>query len=139
MNIDDMPAGREMDVLVAERVFGFAVDHEFDMPRVKQLRDKYDEFGVLPNYSTDIGAAWEVVDKIAEIIRSDVYLGALSYPSIEQGGIGHWCVTWGLADADDEEWIEHPSDFPATAGANSASLAICRAALKAITSAPARA
>lgn len=67
MNRDEilnMPAGREMDTLIVEKVMGLKVDYEFDEPHVPSLRDKYDEWGYLPNYSTDILAAWEVVEEL---------------------------------------------------------------------------
>lgn len=62
----NMPAGRELDALIAEKVMGLKVDYEFDEvlePRVPFLVDKYDEWGYLPNYSTDIAAAWQVVER----------------------------------------------------------------------------
>jgi hypothetical protein len=68
--IMNMSAGQEMDTLVAEKVMKFHLDYEFaDMlgaPTVKELGDKYDEWGLLPLYSTEIDAAWEVVEKLKD-------------------------------------------------------------------------
>lgn len=65
-----MDAGRELDAEVAERVLGYTLDYEFaDMyfdgaPCVKELRDQYDEWGVLPKYFTEMGDAWLVVEAL---------------------------------------------------------------------------
>lgn len=49
MNIDEMSAGREMDVLIFDQLVGeFATDKD------------------IPHYSTDIAAAWKVVENITE-------------------------------------------------------------------------
>jgi hypothetical protein len=58
-----MPASREMDALIAQKVLELMVDFEFEEPFVPALRDRYDEWGLLPSYSTDIAAAWDVVEK----------------------------------------------------------------------------
>ncbi len=62
-----MDVGRELDVLVAEKVFRYTLDYEFEeihgAPCVKELRDQYDEWGILPSYSTEIGDAWLVVER----------------------------------------------------------------------------
>lgn len=56
--------GREMDALAAQVVKGYTLDYEFaesmGEPTVKDLRDQYDEWGILPNYSTDMTAAWSL-------------------------------------------------------------------------------
>lgn len=57
----DINPGRELDVLIAERVFGLTVEHDLEEPYAQALRDRYDELGILPPYSTDIAAAWAVV------------------------------------------------------------------------------
>jgi len=63
---------RELDAKIATAIFGYTLDYEFadlmfdKAPCVKELRDQYDEWGMLPNYSTDIAAAWLVVDKLCD-------------------------------------------------------------------------
>jgi ABA sandwich protein len=62
----NMPAGREMDALIAEKVMGHEVKRDVVMWREGNASlEPYSEgFTVLAHYSTDIGAAWEVVEKI---------------------------------------------------------------------------
>jgi hypothetical protein len=59
---------RELDAEIAEKVFGYTLDYEFadtlGAPCVTELRDQYDEWGMLPHYSTEIDDAWYVVDKM---------------------------------------------------------------------------
>lgn len=98
--IAKMPAGREMDALVMEWVTKFTVNDNF----------------YIPHYSTDISAAWQVVDKMKE------------------RGLGfaiHCGENWrpiALFDKEESEndWI----------GAETAPLAICRAALLAVCNEP---
>ena len=57
---DEMPAGRELDALVAEKVMGRETTH---------WTDGFGDTGVtffapVEPYSTDIAAAWEVVERI---------------------------------------------------------------------------
>jgi hypothetical protein len=59
-------AGRELDILIAEKVFGLTVSQEFDEPCVPALRDCYDEWGMLPHYSTDISDAWLLLQRFHE-------------------------------------------------------------------------
>ena len=88
MNRDEilkMEAGRELDALVAEHLFGGAGATWFVCPRCKgehfgasgdgrQCHDEYNRgcawYGAisdaLPPFSTDIAAAWEVVDALSE-------------------------------------------------------------------------
>ena len=110
MNIDEMPAGREMDALVAEKVFGVPHEDCFDVYGGKRCV-KDDEYGGPQCYSTDIAAAWEVVEKIREDYE----------PRIELWDEG-WEVT-----------ILTGTDRGSASGrALTAPLAICRAALKAV-------
>lgn len=67
MNADEiraMPAGREMDAHIHELVIGKRVTWN-----VLNLSGGVDKFAAeypLPFYSTDIAAAWEVVEKMSE-------------------------------------------------------------------------
>lgn len=65
-----MKAGREMDALVAEKVMGWTDRHgEFAIPpdtsphrgAIRYMPEK------VPPYSTDISAAWQVVEKLWEL------------------------------------------------------------------------
>lgn len=122
MNIDDMPAGREMDALVAEKVMGLVPcraeshteGHPLYMPRPCHAQpDSPDMGGETAMYSTSISDAWEVVEKMKKPnTRIEIQMPF---------GDHHWIC-----------WI---SDIKigiiGGAGADSAPLAICRAALKA--------
>lgn len=59
----EMPAGRELDALVAEKVMLWVVDrlsnHWCGVPTNGTALPSD-----IPSYSTDIGAAWEVVEKM---------------------------------------------------------------------------
>jgi hypothetical protein len=58
--MDELPAGRELDALVAERVLGLRIDDAwFQHPDGRRVSSDG-----LPHYSTDIAAAWQVVDKL---------------------------------------------------------------------------
>lgn len=114
---------RELDAEVAERIFGYTLDWEFSdlmpdaAPCVHELRDEYDEWGVLPNYSTDIAAAWQVIDYLRE---RNIWLY-----SLEQ--------RWSNLTRAIFEWQdpEHGSRH-ALALEDTPMLAICAAALKAV-------
>ena len=62
MNIDEMEAGRELDALIAENVLGYECDcsegPKSDCPI--HGRQPYS----LERYSTDIAAAWQVVEHL---------------------------------------------------------------------------
>jgi hypothetical protein len=58
----NMKAGRETDVMVAEKVMGLRLELHLGKPATRTVKDKYDKIRIIPNYSTDISAAWEVVD-----------------------------------------------------------------------------
>ena len=129
-DIDNHPANRCLDAWVAEKVMGWDLDkvarEEFISYRrhntgigmtgqeeynEKQSRDRMLML-TIPYYSTDITAAWKVIDRLDELysawfeIRGPrVWLARCNLPGYEQ--------------------------FSATGLAN-ASLAICRAALKAM-------
>lgn len=123
MNIDEMQAGREMDALIAEKIFGLKVEWEIEylgeqIPSSKQLADKYDENGILPLYSTDIAAAWEVVEGVRE--KFNLLMNVHPYSLVAANG--------GYRVSVNDLHIE--LDYTT---ADTAPLAICRAALKALS------
>lgn len=116
-------AGRELDALVAETLFGW---QWYDVPEA-QLRcfrppgrlqygavamgDQVKYSGILPDYSTDISDAWNVVlemERRGHIIRLE------HSPDLDRP----WSCGFGLPGA----WAD----------GTTAPLAICRAALKAM-------
>jgi hypothetical protein len=102
MNIDSMPAGRELDALVAEKVMNYTTW----------------AFGV-PRYSESIEAAWGVLEKILDLEgKKETHLPVFSVQVSPYGcsavlQVGAGCVK-------------------VTSNAESAPLAICRAALKVV-------
>ena len=108
MNYDDMPAGRELDALVAEKVMG---------QETTEWTDGLGGTGVtffapVEPYSTDIAAAWEVAEKLIQTLGI-----AVEQPFHD----GIWrCTIFGLWP---KKWVCHGETAP---------LAICRAALKAV-------
>jgi Phage ABA sandwich domain len=132
-DIDKLEVGRDLDALIAEKVMGWkwcASPNTFKpgRPWRRWLAEPYrnmpvwdgvtempidglfDEESNVLYYSTDIAAAWEVVEKM------------------KQRGFGFWV-------AGDECWFQHPFAPLNRTSATSTSipLAICRAALKAIS------
>ena len=102
----NMPAGREMDALVAKNVMKLEFPvYEFDGYK-HQYKPK--------PYSTNIAAAWEVVDKINS--QESLYNFELSKDDKS------WMCEWWSKETQEPIW----------ATADTAPLAICRAALLAV-------
>lgn len=111
MNYNGMPAGREMDALVAEKVMGLEVSRDhYGGPRHLVRTGAKWRYDVIEAYSTKISSAWEVVEKM---IHLD--------PMIDWWG-SHWDCVLRRQEGSCEEY---------TASAPTAPLAICRAALNA--------
>ena len=118
----ELPAGRELDALIAEKVMGRVVTHpEQSSPGylLEWSGDAYEVGGArtLPSYSTDIADAWEVVAKL-ETGRPHRQVRLSGY------NVDEWFCDVALFLGEDRGtvWGE----------GNSAPLAICRAALKAV-------
>lgn len=125
-----MKAGRELDALIAEKVMGWeAVNDELEIAKREGNPDLVDsqrwhrrkvwfkgnekmaceECGTLPAYSTDIAAAWEVVEK------ADL-----------------WSLYGSIGDGPYRACIQF-EDREGLMTADTAPLAICLAALKAVS------
>ncbi len=109
-----MQAGREMDVLIAEKVMGWKrFDHVIQSgwfpPGLEPMANIYGH--EIPRYSTDIAAAWEVVEKTRLL---DTYT------------LGEHDGKWAVLSLT-------YSDLEPFALADTAPLAICLAALKAVS------
>ncbi len=129
MNYATLQAGPELDALIAEKVMGWK-------PNAKHPNLSGDGWwetenggengylAVLPEFSTDIAAAWTVVEKMPRV------LGHI-YPSFdeESGKFLHWCAVV----ENSEPW----SSARYGAVGETAPLAICRAALRAAVIDPA--
>ena len=106
MDIDKMEAGPEMDALVAERVMGWTAERKPGLPHL-WLPPGHFISGWSP--STDISAAWQVVEKMLE--KHEAF--HLEYIPDKQWYAMFWFATYFTS-------------------ADTAPLAICRAALKAV-------
>lgn len=143
--MNEMEAGRELDRFIAERVMGW---RWFQWPGLRPgfpVMQPPEQWGIhteeavakyavidcddsppdrLPHYSTDISAAWEVVEKLTargfqvtiERNHAQSSCRVLSHPSVP-------CPV-------DAPWPEHSFQYADT---QSAPLVICRAALEAIS------
>jgi hypothetical protein len=135
MKIDDMPAGREMDALIAEKVFGLEVYRskrdwiQTGMPHMAEWSEAvgypaywhppFELATYVPEYSTNLIAAWEVV---GELKNYDYWLNLtfeMTYFPSEDKTRMAWQVNFR-----GRKCGFGCSDNPA--------LAICRAALKAV-------
>lgn len=131
MNIDEMQAGRELDAMIAEKVMGVTIQ-EFgsdsfggyclkkengDLYYFKgdcQIKFSIDEAKeIIPRYSTDILAAWEVVEKMKKNYGINIEIRDYAVSCEIQGEF----KTFGASDV-----REH----------GSVPLVVCRAALKAL-------
>ena len=124
MNIDELEAGRELNALVAEKVMGWTdlhwVDGGYDGKGNYSPTGYYGKgpdraVFLTSKFSTDIAAAWKVVEKIAcsgLIVRVTWDFNPLASCSIHK---------------DDHLWT-----MIAECICDTAPLAICRAALKAV-------
>lgn len=120
-----LDAGRELDALIALQVFRYTLDYEFadtlGAPCVRELRDQYDEWGMLPHYSTDIADAWLVVEKM----ESCGWWCQMRTPFEGENSDGYWA---GFTPHSTTGWNGRPDHWT---HADDMALAICRAALAA--------
>lgn len=123
--MSELKAGRELDALIAEKVMGwkrgpkrqYIEGENWLLPDGASPHYREGAVGglkaIIPSFSTDIAAAFEVFEKLAEQF-ADVGVHALSR--------GFWEAE--IYDESKAEWIR--------ASARTAPLAICLAALKAV-------
>lgn len=100
-----MKPGKELDALIAEKVTGWKPSGLLGKDHKYAVKEFYEP----PHYSTDIAAAWEVVDKIAPL------------------------DDFRLAFRNGEWFAEFSSMINQFAQAGTAPHAICLAALKAVS------
>jgi hypothetical protein len=129
INIDTLQPGRELDALVAERFFGarwmmhplsskgceYLIDGEkFRTPYLgmRISTGEFVEFSALPRYSTDMGAAWAIVEKLQSL---GFYVSISKPPDM---------VTWDVRG-----WIDENYTRRFIGHAETAPHAICLAAL----------
>ncbi len=119
--MSDVDAGRALDALVAESMMGWKRDTEsytgqcyIDNKGAFRLPDE------LPHYSTNIGDAWLVVEKMRDRLnKEDTFLNILD------SGADGWRIEFVFCPDHDAPFTEHASM------ADTAPLAICLASLEA--------
>lgn len=139
---EGLKAGRELDALIAEKVMGWRkaldapVDAHLRWPEPIQAgwlwynpdRSPCPFEYTIPNYSTDIKDAWQVVEKLTawDARQVPLYWFKLNYDNNECWDVG-FCRVEGHEDYSLDGWhwhtVQHFSEVP---------LAICLAALKAV-------
>ena len=124
-DIDTLPAGPELDALIAEKVMGW----EWNIRNGQCYAEHWcsNAADCWPEWSpsTDITAAWEVVEKLRNWPNGHYWLSLSQIAGVR----GEWRSGFsygGMA-------VNHSPKFVV---ADTAPLAICRAALKAITPSP---
>jgi ABA sandwich protein len=122
-----LPAGRELDALVAEKVMGFHWEGRFLTPQRSHQTFAERHFdgrlipgGLLPRYSTDFSAAWGVVE---EMERRGFH-GVVRTPFTPEDGYHAGYTPHGSTG-----WNGRPDH---RGSGETAPLAICRAALAAV-------
>ena len=137
IDIDSMPAGVEMDALVAERVMGCKPEPWLDSHGYKSYRctcllsyPHNSRTGPmadldLKSYSGDIAAAWEVIERLRNEYQCAVWI--FTCEGNFQKGDPRFTVTVGRWNNEklERNWEE-------TVSASTVPLAVCRAALKTV-------
>ena len=124
MDINLMIAGRKLDCFVAEKVMGWipiewGMNNGIDNLWLSKdgqnvFRDEDDDYMSLPFYSTDISAAWMIMDEMKRRnLRPVVYIGSTKH-------------YWARVDP------SALADYGVGYSSKEAPLAICKAALKAV-------
>jgi hypothetical protein len=128
MSIDQLPAGREMDALVAEKVMGWiGIEGKHGHPLEKGPFKDCDcpshsyQRQEIPHYSSDIAAAWEVAEKLGLAIIPQSSKNGFRWLACDVKLISYKGDRIEVFPVDDTEY-----------SCDTAPLAICRAALKAV-------
>ena len=120
--IEKLEAGRELDVLIAEKVMCWINFHEIVIGGQHKWcgsSSQWDGLGELvPQYSSEIAAAWQVVEKLKELSATNIVIEMLQYSE------EWWCEVRGISNSKGES-LQSAKD-------KTAPLVICKAALKAL-------
>jgi len=148
--IDELEAGPEIDALVAEKVMGYEVEFVGGKPRYNNPIPAKEFGGIwttqVPAYSSLISEAWLIVETLKDVNRDVASLDFdLIYNTHEGSGWKddaelieksvqrilpkeeRWFAGFGC---DEDELLDKP--WGGSAHGSTPSLAICRAALKAV-------
>lgn len=131
MNVNELQAGRELDALVAEKVMGCKPKKRHDGwvctcdDTDHAVQSDNHDIPYLMAYSTDIAAAWEVVEKLHDGPPPLVVIVG-GYISAGMGNVPWVCeISNGITGP--SQYVKKVEAF-----AETAPLAICLAALRAI-------
>jgi hypothetical protein len=114
--IENMPAGREMDALIAEKVFTGDYPRSIDSANGLQR--------TFPFFSKDVSAAWKVVEKVQQI--DPHWSPGINWDDDDGDGNPMWIASFTYYGEDEKDFkVNEVWD-------KSAPLAICRAALLAV-------
>lgn len=116
-----MNPGRELDALIAEKVMGYKVENTAEGYFLKGQLGNYSWHNTVLRYSTDISAAWEVVEHFNELGWDISVVGSGELKSSDS-----WHVEF------EPRYVGGETNGVIIEGGFSAPLAICLAALKAI-------
>lgn len=140
-----MDVGRELDALVAEKVMDLRVRKVIvsEWVRERNYADPGDYVidwspdktsSLCPEYSTDIAAAWRVVNAIHDMISNEARDGKrrdLNF--LELSVLSRYGATAATFDLEiTSEWYEFANSLPFGARGDSPAHAICLAALKVV-------
>jgi len=126
--VKDVAVGPDLDALVASQVMGIPeVNGNFLF--ADGLRSRKE----LPCYSTDIAAAWQVVDTMRERGHPWVFLDLLDggVPGVPEP---RWCAGFD-ATLDQRDCARRNLEMDGEGDGDTPAVAICRAALKAVANA----
>lgn len=119
-----MKPGRDLDILIADKIFQMRCPSFVSCGRGRGVWENS-----IPNYSTDIKAAWEVVQKVPTYERKfrDKYCETNDFFLIKRRD--HWITK-------KDYWVagyaSYPEDWEIHVEAETAPHAICLATLKAV-------
>lgn len=99
-----MEAGRELDILIAERFFNLRIRDRFTgnerplsaQSAIANFHEMAHRFQHIPHYSTDIAAAMLVAERIKEIKGKD-YVFSMEWRPLDQ----KWSVDFVFSDYDE--------------------------------------
>lgn len=134
----NMQAGREMRRAIAENVYKWKLEQNHGFAGGNFWVGDGCLFGNrresdLPEWDTDITAAWEVVEKISEMLFSEKLSISDGYNYLTLSRLGY--KTGYAASFDcifNDNWYEDITEYKFAARAETAPLAICCAALLAV-------
>jgi hypothetical protein len=142
MNVNHLQPGRELDVLIADKVMGGYESKTIGFityPGSESSLEARADFDKVPHYSTDIAAAWEVVKKLTFIREPGrIYKPVIRLEFFEHDGPYECRIGRCKSIVYDDDIVATAEERNIGEGRTADEmtvamcLAICRAALKAV-------